>query len=203
MRVAILGGSFDPPHIGHSLLATQVVERVNVDQVWLMPCYQHPFRKNLSSVHHRVAMCKLLQTKNIRVSTYEVERKNISYTVDTLRELLLKYSKHEFFWIIGEDQFDPATKLFTKWKDWQDIIRDYRIIIFPRSFTPSLSDNVKATLNASKVPKSAILLQGENLIMTNISSTIIRERVRQNHSLRHFIPDEIENYIKQHDLYRR
>nr|MBP9719374.1 adenylyltransferase/cytidyltransferase family protein [Candidatus Levybacteria bacterium] len=87
MKIAILGGSFDPPHVGHLLVAQQIKRLLNIDQVWLMPTYSHPFNKSLSTSAHRLAMVKLLEDDTIKASSFEIQKKGVSYTIDTLKAL--------------------------------------------------------------------------------------------------------------------
>src|SRR5437879_1067822 len=94
MKIGVLGGSFDPTHLGHLFIASQAKEFVGLDQIWLMPLYQShtgPFQKDLTAVKHRLAMTKLLENDFIKASTFEVEQNQTSYTVDTLNELSRLY----------------------------------------------------------------------------------------------------------------
>ena len=117
MKIAILGGSFDPPHKGHIAIARYLLKFNNFNQVRLMPCYSHPFVKNLSVPSKRLAMTKYLENDNIKVSDFEIGKKTISYSINALKYLTNKYPKNKFSWVIGEDQ----VKDFTKWKGWKDI----------------------------------------------------------------------------------
>jgi nicotinate-nucleotide adenylyltransferase len=198
MRIAILGGSFDPPHWGHLFIASQVKEFLEVDQVWLMPLYQHAFDKKVSSVEHRLAMTKLLEGDSLKVSTYEIDQQKTSYTIETLDGLAAKYREHTFSWILGSDQL----AVFYKYKDWQDIIARHSVIVFPREYLlPHLEEEVKNALQLQTIPPNVIVLQNSDLILTNISSTKIRDRVKNNRSIHNYVPEKVEEYIKEHDLY--
>ena len=87
MKIAILGGSFDPLHIGHLFIATQVKEMFHFDEIWLMPCFQHPFDKQLSSATKRLEMLQTLNIPYIKISQFEIKNKKRSYTIDTLNDL--------------------------------------------------------------------------------------------------------------------
>ena len=121
MKVAVFGGSFDPPHNGHLWLAKMILRRKFCEKAVLIPANMHPFAKKLSSANHRLAMTKLLENENIKVSDIEIRRGNISYSIDTLNELQKLYPQDDFVWIIGEDQIEN----FTKWKSWKEIIVKY------------------------------------------------------------------------------
>lgn len=199
MNIAILGGSFDPPHLGHLYIASQVKELLNMDQVWFMPAFQHPFQKALTPVEGRVAMTKLLEDTSIKVSSFEIEQNHSSFTIDTLNSLSAKYPQDTFYWITGSDQLDS----FQKYKDWQKIISSHNLIIFPREWIlPKFEEKVKQSLQLQEIPKNVILLQDEDLILTNISSTKIRDRVKKGLSIHKYVPDGVEEYIQKHNLYK-
>src|SRR3989344_6583435 len=115
MNIAILGGSFDPPHNGHRAIAGEIKKQLGLDHVLLMPCYQHPFRKSLSQALDRLAMTKLLENDDIKISDFEVKQQTISYSVDTLTTLSEMFPQDTFSWILGSDQLID----FPKWKNWQ------------------------------------------------------------------------------------
>lgn len=199
MKIAVLGGSFDPPHIGHLLIAKQVKEKLTLDEVWLMPVYQHPFAKSLVSVEHRLKMSRMLENDFIKVSEFEIQHNQTSYTIDTLRKLNEDYPLDTFYWITGSDQLDS----FQKYKEWQEIVIKHNLIIFPReTVIKHLEEKVKQTLQLQSIPEHVTLLHDKDLILTNISSTLIRERLRRKESLEYIVPDKVAEYIKEHNLYK-
>lgn len=198
MKIAILGGSFDPPHLGHLFIALQVKEQLAMDEVWLMPVSHHPFERNLSSVEKRLEMTNLLTTHGIKVSDYEIKHNPNSYTIDTLNGLKKLYPDNDFYWITGSDQLEH----FQKYKNWREIITHHNLIIFPREWMlPHLHEIVKEKLQLSSIPQNVIVLQSDSLVLTNISSTRIRERVKKNLPVHYFLPDGVEKIISQHRLY--
>lgn len=197
MKIGILGSSFDPPHLGHLLIATQTKEALGLDQVWLMPCLAHPFEKKMSEVKHRLAMTKFLEDEHIKISDFEIKQKGISYSIDTLNSLAKLFPKNEFFWIIGSDQINE----FTRWKNWQEIINNYHLIIFPRESAGNLAARLKKTLKLKTIPQNIIILNPKDLILTNISSTLIRKRVKEEKSIKYLVPEKVEKYIIEHGLY--
>ncbi len=200
MNIAILGGSFDPPHIGHELVAFQVKEHLGLDQVWLMPCFLHPFNKKLSPAEDRLAMSKYLQIDDIVVSDFEIKQKKISYTIDTLNLLSKTYTTDSFHWIISSDQLSD----FQRWKDWQKIITAYKLIIFPRDIaTAELEGLVKKHLELKNIPETIVVMNSPKLLVTNISSTSIRERVGEGLAISHMLPEKVEEYIKACGLYSK
>lgn len=203
MKIALLGGSFDPPHLGHVLISRQVKELVGIDQVWLLPNYSTEahdkiFQKKLSPVADRLAMAKLLENDFIKVSDFEIQKNPSSITITTLELLGKEYPEHEFYWITGSDKIET----FQKYDRWEEIIAKHNIIIFPREHMLwHLEQRVKEALQLQAIPQNVIVLQDKKLLLTNISSTAIRERVKNNLSLEYLVPKTIEEYIRKHTLY--
>lgn len=198
MKIAILGGSFDPPHLGHFSIALQVQELLHMDQVWLLPAHNHPFQRDLSDVEKRYAMTSFLETDRIKVSNYEIKHNPTSYTIDTLNGLKSQRPDNEFYWITGSDQLEH----FQKYKGWQDIINKHNLIIFPREWMlPHVEETVKEKLLLKTIPENVIVLQSKQLILSNISSTRIRERVKAKLPIRYFVPEKVAAYITKHKLY--
>jgi len=203
MRIAILGGSFDPPHIGHLLIARQVLEYTDVDQVWFMPVYStsahhEVFQKNLSSPEDRLAMSQFVEDEKIKISDFEIKQNKKSITIDTLRELSQHYPEHTFYWIAGSDRLET----FHLWDNWREIIADYHLIIFPREHMLwHLEERVKEALQLQTIPENVIVLQNKELILTNLSSTVIRKRVKTGLPINFLVPKKVEEYINEHKLY--
>lgn len=198
MKIAILGGSFDPPHLGHVMIATQVKELLNLDQVWMMPAFQHPFNKQLSPVETRYAMTKLLENESIKVSDYEIKHNRTSYTIDTLNALQKHYPNDTFYWITGSDQLQD----FRKYKDWEEIVQKHNLIFFPREWIlPEFEERVKEALLLKSIPRNVIVLHNKNLVLTNISSTRIRERVKAGLSIDLYVTKAVGEFIRKNKLY--
>lgn len=193
MKIAILGGSFDPPHKGHIKIAEQVLLKLHFDQVWLMPCFTHAFGKKLSSPQDRLNMTKLLQAKNIKISNYETEKKEVSISFETLESLSKLYPQDYFFWIIGSDQIDD----FPKWNNWQEIINKYGLIIIKRNKKEDIEEKTK---NIIKNLDKILFLESANI--PNISSTEIREKVKNGKPISNLVPEKVEEYINRHNLYK-
>lgn len=199
MKIAILGGSFDPPHIGHALAAIQIKELLNLDQIWFMPCFIHPFGKKLSNANHRLSMTKCLENTNIKVSNFELKNKKVSYTIDTLNSLSQKYRNDIFYWILSSEDLEN----FQKWKNWQEIIKKYNLIIFPRRPQASLKEKIKKCLNLESIPDNITVISLDKLVTTGISSTIIRKRVGKNLPIACMVPEKVEQFILKNKLYKK
>ncbi|NMB84356.1 nicotinate (nicotinamide) nucleotide adenylyltransferase [Candidatus Roizmanbacteria bacterium] len=202
MKIAILGGSFDPPHLGHWSVALQVKEMLKMDEVWLMPCASHPFNKKMSPANDRLAMTGFLvdEELGIKVSDFEIKKDKISYTVDTLDKLTRLFPDYQINWVIGSDQI----KEFARWYHWQDIIERYPLIVFPRERNHlNLGESFKKYTGLKKIPPSVIFLDQPEVIISTISSTAIKKRLVNNQSIRFFVPEKVEKYIREKKLYNR
>ncbi len=200
MKIGILGGSFDPPHIEHWLIAEQVKDILGLDEVWIMPCCHHPLNKHLfSSSQNRYNMVKLMDHNKIRASDFEVKKGDPSYTIETLEALYEKHPNDQFFWIIGSD----TLKDFQKWRRWQELVQKYYLVIFPReTFLEHLTEKVLRSLNLKSIPDNITILHSPELILTNLSSTLIRKRVKEGKSIKYLVTKEVEEYIKNNKLYK-
>lgn len=204
MKIAILGGSFDPPHFGHLLIARQVIEQTDVDQVWLMPNYNTTahheiFQKQLSPIEKRFEMTQLIKDERIQASDFEIQHNKNSITITTLELLANMCPQHTFYWITGSDKLET----FHLYDNWQKILKEFSLIIFPREHMLwHLEERVKEHLQLQTIPKNVIVLQNKDLILSNISSTTIRERVRQHLPIDFLVPKAVEDYITKHKLYQ-
>ena len=128
-KIGLFGGLFDPPHWGHVWAVQQIVERKKyVDEVWIMPAYQHPWRRGFASSNHRFKMVKKAFEAHFRVDATEMERKGTSYTIDTIRLLKHRYPNHVFSWIIGSD----GVKSLPKWRNYNALVQEMSFVVFPR-----------------------------------------------------------------------
>jgi len=203
MKIALLGGSFDPPHLGHILIARQVIEHAGMDQVWFVPNYttsaHHAvFQKQLSPAEDRYKMAQLLEDNKIKVSDFEIKRNKESLTITTLETLSKEHPKDTFYWITGSDKLQT----FHLYDDWREIISTFHLIIFPREHMLwDLEEQVKKSLLLQTIPQNVIVLHNKNLILSNISSTAIRDREKHGLPINFLVPPAVEEYIKEHKLY--
>lgn len=184
MRIALLGGSFNPPHIGHVWMARQVLDFCGVDEVWLLPNYHQSPSKDVASVSDRLAMTRLLEGANIRVSTIEIDNKLDGETVHILPFLA---KEHTFSFVIGSDQLAG----FRTWLGWQKLLIALPFFVFPRPGYPS-----------EPLEEHMTIVAHDQLVTTNISSTIVRSRIAAGLSTSPFVPPAVEAYIAKHGLYR-
>jgi nicotinate-nucleotide adenylyltransferase len=183
MNIVLLGGTFNPPHVGHLLVARQVLDFTDTDEVWFLPNYGQSPAKPVASVEDRLAMTKLLALPATRVSTIEIDNKLSGETVHILPFLP---KEHRFTFVIGSDQLPT----FTQWHDWERLVRALPFYVFPREGYKS-----------EPLYENMTVISHNLLITSNISSTIVRERVKNGLSIGAFVPKEVEEYIKERNLY--
>jgi len=184
MNIVLLGGAFNPPHNGHLMVAQQVLDFTDADEVWFLPNYGQVPVKSVATVEDRLAMTKLLRLPKTCVSTIEINNKLDGETVHLLPFLP---KEHTFSFIIGSDQLSG----FTAWLDWEKLLASMRFWVFPRPGCP-----------AEPLYENMSVLNHNSLISSDISSTKIRERVKQGLPIDQFVPKEISAYIQEHALYQ-
>ncbi|WP_047858337.1 nicotinate (nicotinamide) nucleotide adenylyltransferase [Archangium gephyra] len=180
VQVALFGGSFNPPHVGHLMAAHYVRATQGVDEVWFMPTFVHPFRKATVSFEHRVRMCELMCQDAagwMRTSKVESEVGKDGRTVDTLEFLRERYPEHRFSLIIGSD----ILKDLPHWKDFDRIERMVRVVVLNRAGYPA-----EGTVG----PPLAV-----------VSSTDIRERLTRGEMPSDLVPRVVLDYAREHHLY--
>ena len=187
-RIGILGGSFDPIHFGHLLMAQSATEVLKLDVVLFVPAYCSPFKTDHSvpDVSKRLVMVKeaIKGNKAFKLYDGELRRGKISYTIDTLKELKLKYPQSKFYLLMGADNL----RTFHRWKDPQDILNLASLVILNR---PGFDKNYPKRWPYLKI----------NMPAVDISSSDIRLRLKQKKSIWYLTPKAVIRYIKQYRLY--
>ena len=197
-RIGILGGTFDPVHIGHVSLGTAAISEANLEKLIVVPAYIQPFKqgKRVTDDEHRVAMT-ILAFENIpksEISTLEIDRMRISYTFDTLSELKKQYPNKELFFITGTDSFMQVDS----WYKGVELLEIFSFIVSSRPgyMEDELNEKIKSyqALYGTQILKLAAQ-------MPDISSTDIREAYRKGESILSLVPEAVERYIKDNGLY--
>lgn len=192
-RVGVFGGSFDPVHVGHLIMAGEALERLRLDRVVFVPANRpaHKRRRALAGVRHRLAMLRLATRGNARfqVSAVEVERGGVSFTADTL-EAMARAGAGSLWFILGEDSL---AELHT-WRDPDRIARAARLVVVPRGD------------GARRAPRALPAAWRRRVVALHpprigISSTEIRRRVRAGKTVRYWVPDPVLSYMARHGLY--
>ncbi len=187
-RIGIYGGSFDPVHNGHLITVSSVLEQRDLEKVYLVPAYISPFKldSKSSDEKHRIAMLKYA-TSDLHyfdISLFEIDKKGVSYTIDTLKHFQQLYDEIDL--IIGYDNMVE----FDKWKCPDEIMAIANVVVMKRSI-----DNTE---------KSNEFMQSATYVNTptiDISSTIIRERVKNKLPVDSLVPDVVKDYILKNKLY--
>lgn len=184
MNIGIFGGVFNPPHIGHLMIARQVLDFTDIEEIWFLPNYgQHPPKPHVAPVADRLAMTKLLKLPKTRVSTIEIDYKLDGNTINLLPYLP---KEHAYTFLMGSDWLP----YFTQWGQWEELLERLPFLVFPRAGHPM-----------EPLYKNMTPLDDPLLVVTNISATKVRERVKAGLSVDQLVPREIAAYIKKHGLY--
>lgn len=184
-RVGILGGTFDPPHIGHFIIADEVRAALQLDEIWFIPNNEPPHKgKALTDNNHRLAMLQLVIKENecFRVNTIELEREGKSYTIDTIYALNELHPDIKFYFIIGGDMVE----YLPHWKDIDELVKMIEFV------------GVKRHQYDLKSPYPVKEVQ---IPLIDISSTEIRKRIKSGEPFQFYLPKEVYRYIKEHRLY--
>lgn len=189
MRIGILGGTFNPIHIGHLILAEEALSKLKLDKIVFVPTFIPPHKsvEGGATPKDRLNMTKLAieDNKAFDVSTFELDSKKRSYSVDTLKEFRLIYGDSaQLFFITGSD----LLKDLFSWKDVNDIFKMSKFVVANRAGYP-----------VEDVPS-----QAETVIITpiEISSEDIRRRIKEGKSIRYLVTEPVRNYISAHKLYK-
>ena len=180
IKTGIFGGSFNPIHNGHISLARQLKEKAGLDEVWLMVSPQNPLKQNedLLDDEKRLEMVRLALEgeEGLIASDYEMHLPKPSYTWNTLQALSKDYPEREFVLLIGGDNW----ALFDKWYHAEDIKQNYRIVVYPRKGAEEGIEGVR---------------------LIDISSTDIRQRIKEGRGIRRLVPKVVADYIRKEVLY--
>ena len=194
----VFGGSFDPVHIGHIILARDIKEQLGADEVIFVPTAQAPLKeRHRASAEDRRKMLQLALDKeeNFIIENYEIKRGGISYTVFTLEYLKKKYEGEELYLLLGSDSF----LRFHMWKEPLRILQLAKIVVVDRE--GKLKDVEEYIEERFKTFKERIILLSSRRI--DVSSTEIRRRVKEGKSIYCLVPEKIEEYIREKGLYKR
>ncbi len=199
MNIGVLGGTFDPIHIGHLALAEEVRDRLELAEVRFVPAGQ-PYLKAdtpILAAEHRVQMVRLAIAGKpyFSLSTMEIERAGPTYTVDTIADLKSQLgSGAELYFILGWDNLEDLPK----WHEPKRLISMCRLVAVPRVGcpVPDLNSLEKAVPGLSE---RVVMLDKPEI---DISASVIRERIARRLSIEHLVPEAVEKYIREQGLYK-
>jgi len=191
MKIGLFFGSFNPVHIGHLAMANYFVEFSDLEQIWLVVSPQNPFKTKESLLpeyqRYQLVDMALLDDLQIRPSNIEFKLPKPSYTIDTLTYLTEKYKNHKFALIIGSDNL----KYFHKWKNYDELINQYDIYVYPR---PGSDPSQYTSMYPMKIVNAPLI---------EISSSFIRKAIQSGKDVRYFLPQTVDQYIKEMHLYEK
>lgn len=190
-KIGLFFGSFNPIHTGHLIIANYMANHTGLDEVWLVVSPHNPLKKkdSLINMYDRLEMVNLAieRAENIRSSTIEFSLPQPSYTIDTLVHLREKHPATDFVLIMGSDNLQSLKK----WKNYEIILRDYHIQVYPRPDYPAASEWVQhPSITLTDTP------------LMEFSSTFIRNAVKGGKNIRYFVPDNVLEFIESKGLYR-
>jgi nicotinate-nucleotide adenylyltransferase len=197
VRIGILGGTFNPPHLGHLICAQEAYVQLGLDRVTLIPARVPPHKpvEDEPGPDHRLELCRLAirgDEHRFEVSDLEIAREGPSYTVDTLEELHSSAPDHELFLIVGGD----IAAGLPNWHEPERVLSLATLAVAKRRGTSrSAVDEALRTLRGGEEAKFF------RMPRIAISSTMLRDRVRCGQSIRYYVPDRVISYIDQHNLY--
>jgi nicotinate-nucleotide adenylyltransferase len=195
-NIALFFGSFNPIHIGHLVIANHIANNDKVDEVWFVVSPQNPFKekKTLLQDYHRLRLVEEAIEGNpkLKASNIEFSLSQPSYTIDTLTYLKEKHPKVNFSIIMGEDNL----KSFHKWKNHEIILRDYKIIVYPRI---NVAEDLKTETEILN-HKNVTLLK--NIPVMDISASFIRNNIKEGNSIRYLVTDSVLKYIDEMNFYK-
>ena len=191
MRIGLFGGSFNPIHNAHIALASTICEQARLDEVWFMVSPQNPLKQaeDLLDENERYEMVKLAlesEAKILKASNYEFHLERPSYTWKTLRALKNDFPQHEFSLIIGGDNWVR----FPRWAHNEEILANHHIYIYPRE---------DSEIDEATLPENVHLIHTPKI---NITSTMLREMVRNGKDISAFVPEKVAKAIADNNYYK-
>jgi nicotinate-nucleotide adenylyltransferase len=210
VRLGIFGGTFDPPHVGHLLAASDAIEYLALDRLVFIPAAVQPLKatRDTAAGADRLAMVRLTVDGDPRLETdsVELDRDGLSYTVDTLREFAGRYPSAERYFLVGAD----VLATFAQWREPRTVLDLATLAILTRraeaaggGVAPLWGGSQRGSLATDTLDE--VLVRRATLVPTrrvDVSSTEIRDRVRTGRSIHGFVTDAVADYIGAHGLYR-
>lgn len=196
MKIGLFGGTFDPIHIGHMILMENVINNLDLDKIYVLPNSNppHKLENKKTALNLRLKMVNeaIKDNPKLEINDYDYRDNEIHYTFNTINYFKKSYPNDEFFFIMGEDSFLDIEK----WKNYKEILKE-NLIIFKRYSSKNFSLISKIN-QVRKYNKNIYLIDN---IALDISSTLIRNLVKENKSIRYLVNDEVINIIKEEKLY--
>lgn len=193
MKIGIFGGSFNPIHSGHAIIAHHIITSGVVDRLWLMVSPVNPLKvghERQVSDTDRLRMVEMVSRpmENVETSAFEFTMPKPSYTIDTLNALQKKFPDDEFYLVTGADNW----VIFDRWRNSEEILAKYHLLVYPRlGYDVEIPEELRDRVTLVNAP------------IIELSSTLVRERLAKGLSVRYYVPDEVLGYIERNKLYTR
>ena len=196
MHIGIFGGTFDPPHVGHLVIADQALTQLKLDAVWFMPAGQPPHKLNnlVSAAAHRVAMTRLAIANHagFHLSTFDVDRPAPHYSATAIETLEQQHPQHDWCFIMGADSLVDLPR----WHTPRRLIALATLAVAGRpGVHPDLTEIER------QVPGVSERIRWVDAPLVDLSSSQLRHMASAGASLRYLVPDAVIDYIQQHNLY--
>ena len=191
MKIGIFGGSFNPIHSGHAIIAHHIITSGVVDRLWLMVSPVNPLKvdhERQVADTDRLRMVEMVSRplEHVETSAFEFTMPKPSYTIDTLNALQAKFPDDEFCLIIGADNW----VVMDRWRNSEEILAKYHVLVYPRQgYDVVIPRELQERVTLVEAP------------VIELSSTMVRERLAQGKSVRYYVPDEVLGYIERNKLY--
>ena len=193
MKVGLYFGTFNPIHVGHLIIANHIVENSDLDQLWMVVTPHNPLKKKsgLLADYHRLQMVHLATEDYDKIIPSDIEFKlpQPNYTVNTLAHLQEKFPQHQFSLIMGEDNL----KSLKKWKNYEFILNDYQLYVYPRISTDEVPEEFLNHPNIHKV----------NAPIIELSSTFIRNSIKEKKNIKPMLDAKVWEYINHNLFYKK
>lgn len=191
MKVGLFFGSFNPIHVGHMVIANHMLAYTDLDKIWFVVSPHNPLKQKTSLLHERqrlqMVTLAIGDNNKMKASNIEFKLPQPSYTINTLAYLKEKYPNHDFALIMGSDNLES----FHKWKNYEEILKNYELYVYPRPES-----------------KANDLIKHKNVKMVNaplmeLSSTEIRNAVKEKKDVRYFVPKDVWEYMREMHFYEK
>lgn len=192
MKIGIFGGSFDPIHIGHAIIAQHIIGSGEVDQLWMMVSPVNPLKADKQrqvTDSDRLRMVEMVTRpmEGVETSAFEFTMPRPSYTIDTLNALQEKFPDDDFYLVIGADNW----VVFDRWRNNEEILAKYHLLVYPRlGYEVVIPEQLCERVRLVEAP------------VIELSSTMVRERLAQGQSVRYHVPDNVLEFIENNHLYQ-
>ena len=193
MKIGLYFGTFNPIHVGHLIIANHMVEHTDLEQIWMVVTPHNPLKQKntLLDDYQRLHLVRLATEDYPKIKSSDIEFKlpQPNYTVNTLAHLMEKYPQHEFSLIMGEDNL----KSLHKWKNYEYILQHHDIYIYPRVSEEAENPTLKNHPSVHWIDAPIV----------EISSTFIRENIKNKKNIRPLLPHNVWEYVDHNNFYRR